>query len=226
MLSASLKRGVEIGHIETLPCTIKMMKRRKAHRGFYPPDSITRLCAVGNVKEQAVILLGGHAGLRAGEIAGLLRTDLDFVNDTIQLERALWKGIEVAPKNGRGRKIPMTETLKAALLALPIEGDRVLYQDNGRQQNARTLATIVRRLERKAGLPEIGHVHLLRHSFCSNLGASEQVPVRTIMELAGHANLDTTLGYMKLAEHAARLAIRVLDGNGSRQASVPPSQLN
>ena len=41
-------------------------------------------------------------------------------------------------------------------------------------------------------------MHLLRHTFCSHL-AMRGATALSIQQLAGHENLQTTLGYMHLA---------------------------
>jgi site-specific recombinase XerD len=50
--------------------------------------------------------------------------------------------------------------------------------------------------------PEVGHV--LRHTFCSQL-AIKGANARSIQKLAGHADLNTTMRYMHLAEDDLRL---------------------
>ena len=66
------------------------------------------------------------------------------------------------------------------------------------------------KVEREAGMPETGRVHILRHTFCSHL-AMRGVPARTIQELAGHANLSETERYMHLSPAAIEDGIRALD---------------
>jgi integrase len=53
-------------------------------------------------------------------------------------------------------------------------------------------------------------IHILRHTFCSHL-AMKNVPPRVIQELAGHADLTTTMRYMHLAKGSKEAAIAVLD---------------
>jgi site-specific recombinase XerD len=48
---------------------------------------------------------------------------------------------------------------------------------------------------------------MLRHTFCSHLA----MPARAIQELAGHANLTTTMRYMHLTPAAVDSAIRLLE---------------
>ena len=56
----------------------------------------------------------------------------------------------------------------------------------------------------------MGHVHKLRHTFCSHL-AMRGAPVKAIQELAGHESLTTTLRYMHLSPSARDQAIALLN---------------
>jgi integrase len=68
----------------------------------------------------------------------------------------------------------------------------------------------VERAERAGGLPVTGHIHQLRHTFCSHL-AMRGAPAKAIQELAGHADLSTTMRYMHLSPSSLNQAIGLLD---------------
>ena len=73
------------------------------------------------------VLLGGDAGLRRGEMLGLRWSDVDFRRNQLVIAEAVWERfvpeagvlgrqrIVDTPKSGRGRIIPMTDALSAAL---------------------------------------------------------------------------------------------------------------
>jgi site-specific recombinase XerD len=67
---------------------------------------------------------------------------------------------------------------------------------------------------RRAGLPESRNLHRLRHTFCSHL-AMRGAPVRAIQELAGHADLKTTMRYMHLSPGSTEAAIALLGPHGA-----------
>ena len=74
-----------------------------------------------------------------------------------------------------------------------------------------TLRSWMERAQKQAGLGiNRGQIHILRHTFCSHL-AMKNVPPRVIQELAGHADLTTTMRYMHLAKGSKEAAIAVLD---------------
>ena len=76
--------------------------------------------------------------------------------------------------------------------------------------------------------------HILRHTFCSHL-AMRGAPALSIQRLAGHEDMQTTLGYMHLAQGETERAIRLLDSppvgdepgsvasNGLRPATWTPA---
>jgi integrase len=66
------------------------------------------------------------------------------------------------------------------------------------------------RVERRAGVDVGGRVHIFRHSFCSHL-AIKGAPARAAQELAGHADLTTTMRYMHLSPAARVSPIQLLN---------------
>jgi site-specific recombinase XerD len=104
----------------------------------------------------------------------------------------------------------MTQRLQAALKrARHLQGQYVVAGSGGTWATLELMRWNLPRLCRKAGIQELGW-HALRHTFCSHL-AMKGAPARTIMELAGHADLATTLRYMHLSPGATDAAIALLD---------------
>jgi len=166
----------------------------------------------------AAVLLGGDAGLRLGEIRALRwehRSD-----DRIVVQRSLWRDHETTTKGWKRRTIPLTDRLRRALDAL--DGRGHTYVVSTKPEAPLTLETTrwhLPRLCRKADIEPIGW-HALRHSFCSHL-AMMGVPARTIQELAGHADLTTTLKYMHLVEGEKDRAISLLNDRKARLEKDP-----
>ncbi|HET6440641.1 MAG TPA: tyrosine-type recombinase/integrase, partial [Anaeromyxobacter sp.] len=159
----------------------------------------------------AAVLLGGDAGLRAGEVMALDQTDVNRANHLVNVERQVWRGVIDTPKGGRGRSVPLTDKLSAALAAVRhLRGDRLLLQDDGSPVTAKVLRAWMKSAQRLAGLKVTGNFHILRHSFCSHL-AMRGAPAKVILELAGHAHLSTTMRYMHLSPGHKEQAIRLLD---------------
>ena len=135
------------------------------------------------------MLLGADAGLRRGEIIALEQTDADYRRGQLSVARSDWCGVVGSPKGGG-------------------DGERVTET---------TLRGWMERSERAGGLPVTGHIHRLRHTFCSHL-AMRGAPAKAIQELAGHADLSTTMRYMHLSPASLNQAIQLLE-----QRAVSPA---
>ena len=145
----------------------------------FPRFSVTR-SAFGPTAH-LVVLLGGEAGLRCGEMIGLEWGDVDLVKRQMCIQRSEWRGHVTSPKGGRLRYVPMTSRLASAL-----QGHRHLKS------------------ERPSFRPAV-HIDCATRS-CSHL-AIRGAPARAIQELAGHQDLMTTQRYMHLSPALVENAI-------------------
>jgi integrase len=163
----------------------------------------------------AAVLLGGDAGLRRGELVALEQRDLGPSH--VHVVRNDWMGEVGATKGGRSRRVPLTARLAEALAQVRhLRGKRLLWQANGKPVGVETLKSWMEVACKRAGLPPSKNLHRLRHTFGSHL-AMRGVPMRTIMELMGHADIKTTLRYAHLARGSKEAAIAMLEsapGNG------------
>ena len=214
VLNTLLKTAVEWDVIEQMPCAIRLLPVPKSSAVFHDFDDFERLVKVaGEMEWQAhlVVLLGGEAGLRCGEIKALRRSDVDLTKRQLCVERSDWEGHVTTPKGGRLRYVPLTMRLAEALrMHRHLLGPLVVCAGDGRPLSQRVVQGYVRRAARKAHLQH-GGVHILRHTFCSHL-AMRGAPARAIQELAGHQDLSTTQRYMHLSPAAIESAIWLLDG--------------
>jgi integrase len=184
--------------------------------GFYDFDEYERLIEAAKTLDplaHVIVLLGGEAGLRCGEMIGLEWGEADFTKRQLCIQRSEWRGHVTVPKGGRLRYVPMTSRLTAALREhRHLKSQRVLCQSNGSPQTQDAVGDHVRRAAGKARVA-IGRPHRLRHTFCSHL-AMRAAPGRAIQDLAGHQDLITTQRYMHLTPAALDAAIRLLESPG------------
>ena len=213
VLNTLLKKAVEWGEIDRSPCIIKLLPKPKKTMGFLDFDEYERLLIVAekrSAEAYLMVLLGGEAGLRLGEIVALEWGDVDLQARRLTIERSEWCGHVTVPKGGRSRRLPMTLRLTNALKACRhLRSPQVLCLSDGRPISRDRVIKSIRGCQRAAGLRQAG-VHMLRHTFCSHL-AMRGAPARAIQELAGHADLSTTQRYMHLSPAATEDAIRLLD---------------
>jgi integrase len=212
VLSVLLKKAVEWEVIERMPCTVKLLRVDKGTAAFHDFDEYERLVEVArsiDPRTLLVVLLGGDAGMRCGEILALEWNDVDLVKRQLCVRQSDWNGQVGTPKSGRLRYVPLTRRLTAALVEhRHLRSKRVLCQADGspftRQIVQNRMILAARRANVKKG------VHILRHTFCSHL-SMRGAPAKAIQELAGHADLTMTQRYMHLSPAALDAAIRLLD---------------
>jgi integrase len=217
VLNTLLRVAVEWDVIERVPCAIRLLPTPLGQPRFHDFDAFERLVAAARATEgraYVLVLLGGEAGLRAGEIMALEWSDIDFTKGQVCVQRSDWKGHVTSPKGGRLRYVPLTQRLAAALKAQRhLQSPRVLCEADGRPLSQKVVQCLVRRAARRAQVRD--GVHMLRHTFCSHL-AMKGAPTRAIQELAGHKDLSTTQRYMHLSPAATFSAIRLLDAPGPK----------
>jgi integrase len=218
VLSILLKKAAEWGVIERMPGAVKLLPIPKPSAGFYDFDEYERLVDAARPTDPnayLIILLGGEAGLRCGEMMALEWRDVDLGKRQLCVQRSEWKGHVTVPKGGRLRYVPLTVRLTSALREhRHLQSARVLCRGDGSALSADVVKHHVERAARRAQLSENG-VHRLRHTFCSHL-AMRCAPARVIQELAGHKDLTTTQRYMHLSPAAIEGAIRLLDVRAGR----------
>jgi integrase len=220
VLNMLLKKAVEWDVIDRMPCTIRLLPIAKPSAGFYDFDEYERLVTAAHALDgnaYLIVLLGGEAGLRCGEIIALEWTDVDLGRRQLCVQRSEWRGHVTVPKGGRLRYVPLTSRLAAALRERRhLRSPRVVCQRDGLSLTQDMVADHVARAARRAQLAVSG-VHRLRHTFCSHL-AMRGAPARAIQELAGHQDLTTTQRYMHLSPAAIEGAIRLLEQGGPAEA--------
>jgi integrase len=213
VLSVLLKKAVEWEVLERMPCVIRLLPIPKPSARFHDFGAYEQLVSAAeeiDPRAHLIVLLGGEAGLRCGEIAALEWADIDLQKRQLCVQRSEWKGHVTVPKGGRLRYVPMTNRLATALREhRHLRTRRVLCQEDGTSLTTKMVADHVRRSARRAGLASHG-VHVLRHTFCSHL-AMRGAPARAIQELAGHQDIGTTQRYMHLSPAALDAAIRLLE---------------
>jgi integrase/recombinase XerC len=149
-------------------------------------------------RERALFELLYATGLRVSEASGL---DLDDVDLSARMLRA----------RGKGRKeriVPFGEEAEAAIREyLPAraerrgarrdDGDPLFVNSRGGRLTTRSMARVLKRRLRAAGLPDEISPHALRHTFATHL-LQAGADLRAIQELLGHSSLSTTQKYTHL----------------------------
>lgn len=115
VLNVALKKAVEWDVIERMPCTIRLLPIPRGSAGFYDFDEYERLVDAAKSTDPnayLIVLLGGEAGLRCGEIMALEWSDVDLGKRQLRVQRSDWKGHVTATKGGRVRYGPADDSAR------------------------------------------------------------------------------------------------------------------
>ena len=168
-------------------------------------EVVAFLEAVPGLKARAALTTAYAAGLRASEAAGIKVADIDSSRMVIRVEQG---------KGGRDRYVMLSPQLLGILrsywrLARPAHW---LFpgRDGEHPIGPTVLHAACRSACAAAGLSKRVTVHTLRHSFATHL-LEQDVDIRVIQTLLGHAKLDTTALYTRVANSTIRAVTSPLD---------------
>jgi len=149
-----------------------------------------------------IICVGCATGLRLDELFSLKKSEVDLLLNVV---------LVLDGKGGKSRVVPLDPQGECrAILARLVTVSKSEYiftspHSGGKfTRVTKSLASACR----IAGLTGVT-LHTLRHTFCTRLAAAG-VDVRTIMELAGHEDISTTLKYTHVVKASTHDAIRRL----------------
>ena len=193
---------------------------RKLYRVPYPrmlpivlsPDEVARLLqATTCLKHQAALSVAYGAGLRVAEVAMLKVRDVDSERMLLRVERG---------KGGQYRNAMLSTDLLALLRQWWKVGREqgVMHRDGWlfpgqhamKPISTRQLHRIVVEAAQAADIAKRVGPHTLRHSFATHL-LEDGVDIRVIQALLGHAKLENTARYTKVATKTARAVTSPLD---------------
>jgi len=158
------------------------------------------------LRDAALMELLYATGLRVAECCAL---DLD------DLDRGRYQTPLVLVRHGKGnksRQVPLHATADAAILAylparraLRADGPALFVNASGKRLTPRSVQRMTKRWSIASGVLSPATPHGLRHSFATHL-LDEDVDLRSIQELLGHASLSSTQIYTKVSlEHLMRV---------------------
>jgi len=160
-------------------------------------------------------LMAARTGMRLGELLAVKWSDIDFSHQLtledgsveerpfIWVKRSYRRGRFTPPKNGKSRKVDMSNQLKAVLQDhLTREKKRVLkegegevpelvFHKDGKVIEQKYIQRLFKRIMNKAELREI-KFHGLRHTFASLLLSKGESPVY-VKEQLGHSSIQITV---------------------------------
>jgi site-specific recombinase XerD len=169
-------------------------------------EEVARLLdAASCAKHKAALSVAYGAGLRASEVVSLKVSDVDSARMVLRVEQ------------GKGRKDRLA-MLSPMLLDILREWYRIgkpvawLFpgQNPVNPMTARQLNRICHAAAHVAEIKKRVSLHTLRHSFATHL-LEQDIDIRVIQVLLGHAKLNTTALYTRVATNTIRKVMSPLD---------------
>jgi integrase/recombinase XerD len=187
-------------------------------------DEVARLLnATTCLKHQAALSVAYGAGLRVAEVSALKVSDVDSERMLIRVERG---------KGGQYRNAMLSADLLTLLRQWWTVGRQqgVMHRDGWlfpgqhalKPISTRQLHRIVVEAAQAADIAKRVGPHTLRHSFATHL-LEDGTDIRIIQVLLGHAKLDNTAFYTKVATRTVRAVTSPLDRLGMvRTGEIAP----
>lgn len=193
------RKLVRVAHARTLPVVLSR-------------DEVARLLgATTCLKHQAALAVAYGAGLRVAEISALKVRDVDSERMVLRVERG---------KGGRYRNAMLSDDLLGLLRQWWKVGRQqgVMHRDGWlfpgqhylKPLSTRQIYRVVVEAALAAGITKRVGPHTLRHSFATHL-LEDGIDVRVIQVLLGHAKLNTTAFYTKVATRIVRTVTSPFD---------------
>jgi integrase/recombinase XerD len=170
------------------------------------PEEVARLLdAAPGLKYKAALSVAYGAGLRAAEVISLKVGDIDSKRMVIRVEQ------------GKGRKDRyvmlsphLLELLRTWWKAARPQGWLFPGRDRVQPMTTRQLNRACHAAAQMAEINKRVSLHTLRHSFATHL-LEQNIDIRVIQVLLGHAKLDTTALYTRVATKTIREVMSPLE---------------
>ncbi|NMB41026.1 MAG: tyrosine-type recombinase/integrase [Firmicutes bacterium] len=141
----------------------------------------------GNTRDEAMIGLMLHAGLRVSELCSIEKGSIEISERKGQ--------VNVTGKGNKYREVPLNATIRNSLRLWFEENQTdVLFPNRyGRPISTRGVHKLVAEYAYQAKLEDVTP-HTLRHTFCKN-AIDMGIPIDQVAAMAGHSSLDITKQY-------------------------------
>ncbi|MBL7178914.1 MAG: site-specific integrase [Desulfobacterales bacterium] len=176
-----------------------------------------------------------RTGMRLGEILALQWSDIDFNSDFIRVERSYKRGIVELPKNGKTRRVDMSDQLTFHLKGLFKKSKKeglkagkggaieTIFHRNSEYMEQNYIRRIFKRVLEKAGIRNM-RLHDTRHTFASLLLSNGESPVY-VKEQLGHSSIQITVDiYGHLIPSSNRKAVNRLDNSQQSATYTQPAK--
>ncbi len=212
-LRSFFKFGLREGWVATNPA--KPLRNPRKGRNlphFLSAEDIGRLLATPpaqgrqGLRDRAILETMYSAGLRVSELVGLEDGDVDFEGGVLRV-RGKGRRERLAPIGSfAADAVKQWLAVRRLHVHEPTGPSAPLFVNKfGRRLTTRSVARMLEKYLRQAGLDTRTTPHSLRHSFATHL-LDRGADIRSVQELLGHKSLITTQIYTHLSTAALRQA--------------------
>jgi integrase/recombinase XerD len=183
------------------------------------PEEVARLLdAAPGLKYKAALSVAYGAGLRAAEVVALKISDIDSKRMIIRVEQG---------KGGKDRNVMLSpsllELLRAWWRTARPQGWLFPGRDPVQPMTTRQLNRACHAAAQAAGIDKNVSLHTLRHSFATHL-LEQNTDIRVIQVLLGHAKLENTALYTRVATKTIQQVLSPLEHIALKLKEIrPPS---
>ena len=192
---------------------VRLFKENNQRVRLLTEDEEARLREFIDDSDWPMVAVAIHTGLRQAEQFNLRWEHVDFATGVITIPRS---------KHGEARRVPMNDTVRDLLRALPSRLKSALVFPSATGVTPLDARNYINRVFapalEKARIDGF-RWHDLRHAFASRL-VMKGVDLRTVQELLGHTTLAMTLRYSHLSPGHQLDAVRRLDEAADERATA------
>ncbi len=180
---------------------VKLFRKTRKRDRFLRQEEISRLLAEIPDHQRSMIQFGLHTGLRLGNLLNLRWEQVKIID----LQHSYLSISAEEAKGGHDLKLPLSPEAVELLQGLPRHptSEYVFFKEDG--EPYKYIYAGFREAIKRAGIEDCTP-HTMRHTVGSHL-VMAGVDLKTVMELLGHQDIQTTMRYAHLAQHHKREAI-------------------
>ncbi len=193
--------------IDLLQITIPRPKKGRSLPKVIKKEDIRKMIeSATNLKQRIIVVMLYSCGLRRQELLDLKLSDIDLIS--LQLK--------VSGKGNKERIVPLSRQIPKEIISyLKAYNPKVylLEGPDGSKYSSSSIANILAKLGKLAGISVKVTAHMLRHSIATHM-LDDGVSIVHIQKFLGHTNIKTTLIYTKVSDDDLRKISNPFDSLG------------
>ncbi len=190
-------------------------------------DLLLDTCETDFPQYYPFFFMAARTGMRLGELLAIRWGDVDLENGFLWIRRSYRRGRFTPPKNGKTRKVDMSnqlmDVLRSRLKSQFKEVSELVHQNNEKIMEQNFIRKEYFRILKKANVRRI-KLHGIRHAFCTHL-LSDGVSPYYVSQQAGHSSISITCDvYGSWISTDENRHVNLLDSQHSKTPHTHPTK--